>query len=121
MISLTCRAGFSFAGLEWGGECFCGHSAPPAEDKIAPDHCSLPCPLSPGTCGGSLAIDVFYTGVRIVRRDFEVEQLDGLVGQQVVDQLALLPRLSRYWKIEEVNKYRSVQELRSSSKLFMFF
>ena len=51
----------------------------------------------------------------------EVQQLDGLVGQQVVDQLALLPRLSRYWKIEEVNKYRSVQELRSSSKLFRYF
>ena len=78
MTQSDCRAGFSFAGLEWGGECFCGHGAPRAEDRIAQDHCSLPCPLATETCGGNLAIDVFYTGVRIVRRDFQPDQVENI-------------------------------------------
>ena len=75
------RAGFSFSGLEWAGECFCGHNPPRAQERIAQSHCSLPCPLATNnTCGGNLAIDVFYTGVKIVRRDFEVEQVDRQVS-----------------------------------------
>ena len=72
------RAGFAFSGLEWGGECFCGHNPPKAEDKIPQHHCNLPCPLSANTCGGNLAIDVFYTGIRIVRRDFQAQQVDNV-------------------------------------------
>ena len=25
------RAGFSYSGVEWGSECFCGHEAPPQQ------------------------------------------------------------------------------------------
>ena len=102
----------------------CGPSSPPAPPPAAsslitdPVQCTLLAQYKSDRLTFSIFISLRDIHVLVVH---EVQQLDGLVGQQVVDQLALLPRLSRYWKIEEVNKYRSVQELRSSSKLFMFF
>ena len=61
------KAGFAFSGVQYGVECFCGHDKPDERKKIPDNNCKMPCPDGRDTCGGKLAIDVYYTGVTVTR------------------------------------------------------
>lgn len=84
-VRMCSKAGFAFAGVEWGQECFCGHN-PPDKDKrlvinqrvtviilliivcivrIDDSECYKPCPAGDDRCGGDWALSVFFTGVRV--------------------------------------------------------
>jgi len=62
-VRMCSRAGFSFSGVEWGKECFCGHDPPPKHLRIADNKCSAMCPTGQDRCGGNLALWVSYTGI----------------------------------------------------------
>lgn len=66
-ISACLSAGFPFAGVQFGVECFCGSSAPPPPTKLQDTACSKPCPGDPSsTCGGYLSMDVYQTGLELI-------------------------------------------------------
>lgn len=59
----TCQAkGFSFAGLEYGRECWCATSITAESTKATEDKCGMSCPSGSGKCGGSYAIDIYSLG-----------------------------------------------------------
>jgi hypothetical protein len=53
-------AGYSIAGTEWAGQCFCGNSLASASTKVADDLCNMAC-QGDGTqlCGGGLTLTVY--------------------------------------------------------------
>jgi len=54
--------GFSIAGTEYGGECFCGNSLTKIE-KLSEDKCGMACKGAPNEkCGGSWALSVYTKG-----------------------------------------------------------
>jgi hypothetical protein len=59
---LTCtQAGFTYAGVEYGYECWCGNSLPEVTHELLADSCSQTCPGdSSETCGGVGAIELFH-------------------------------------------------------------
>ncbi|KAK1835076.1 hypothetical protein QBC39DRAFT_170053 [Podospora conica] len=50
--------GFSAAGTQYGGECFCGNALSKV-DKIAEDKCSMACEGGAGECGGTWALSLY--------------------------------------------------------------
>eukprot|EP00092_Neocalanus_flemingeri_P009591 GFUD01010322.1.p1 GENE.GFUD01010322.1~~GFUD01010322.1.p1 ORF type:complete len:916 (+),score=308.33 GFUD01010322.1:197-2749(+) len=59
------KSGFSYAGVQYGVECFCGNTRPELSSALQPSKCSLPCPGSKDrTCGGYLAVEVYETGLQ---------------------------------------------------------
>ena len=70
------KAGFAFSGVQYGAECFCGHDRPGDRHKIGGDKCKMKCPDGSGTCGGKLAIDVYYTGVTVNRKGIKTETVE---------------------------------------------
>jgi len=64
-LSLCKKAGYIYAGLEYGIECFCGNSLPPTAKRVQDSQCNMPCSGKPdSTCGGYLAIDILWTGIQ---------------------------------------------------------
>jgi hypothetical protein len=58
------NAGFSMAGTEYGGQCFCGNELV-GSSSIDDSSCDMPCEGdSSQTCGGSLALSVYTTGAK---------------------------------------------------------
>lgn len=58
-ISYCQKAGFSMAGTEYAGECFCGNDLGDSS-KIAADKCNMKCDGDAAqVCGGSLALSVY--------------------------------------------------------------
>lgn len=58
-ISYCKKAGFSMAGTEYAGECFCGTDLG-ASSKIAANKCNMKCDGDASqVCGGSLALSVY--------------------------------------------------------------
>lgn len=56
----TCKAqGFTYAGLEYGKECYCGSSLANGATKASESQCSMSCANGPGQCGGSYLISVY--------------------------------------------------------------
>ena len=56
------HAGFNYAGLQYGKECWCGDSYG-KHNKMAEEHCGTKCAGQPNTtCGGYLATRIFKTG-----------------------------------------------------------
>jgi hypothetical protein len=54
--------GFSVAGTEYGGECFCGNSLTTVQ-KLDESKCSMSCAGDASqTCGGSWALSIFTKG-----------------------------------------------------------
>jgi hypothetical protein len=51
--------GFSMAGTEYGGQCFCGNSLN-GSTKLDESKCNMPCKNSTQVCGGSYALSVYY-------------------------------------------------------------
>ncbi len=53
------KKGFSLAGTEFSGQCFCGNSAVGSK-KIAASACNMKCSAdAKDTCGGPMALTVF--------------------------------------------------------------
>lgn len=56
------KAGFSMAGTEYAGECFCGNELSQSS-KIGADQCNMTCDGDASeVCGGSLALSVYGKG-----------------------------------------------------------
>jgi len=63
-VSKCAELGFSYAGLQFGLECFCGNKSPKPDQKLTDVKCNKPCPGAEDTmCGGYLTMDVFHTGL----------------------------------------------------------
>jgi hypothetical protein len=57
-------AGFSMAGTEYGGQCFCGNELE-GSSKLAESSCDMPCEGDgTQTCGGSLALSVYTSATK---------------------------------------------------------
>jgi hypothetical protein len=55
------KAGFSMAGTEYGGQCFCGNELV-GSSALSENKCDMPCEGdSTQTCGGSVALSVYST------------------------------------------------------------
>ena len=58
--SLCTSKGYSFAGTEYGQECYCGSTLSNGAASIASNNCNSPCAGNSGlTCGGSWAINIY--------------------------------------------------------------
>jgi hypothetical protein len=58
-IAYCGAAGFSMAGTEYGGQCFCGDQLN-GSNKLAESECSMPCEGDASeTCGGSMTLSVY--------------------------------------------------------------
>ncbi|XP_040583031.1 xylosyltransferase oxt [Lepeophtheirus salmonis] len=56
--------GFTFAGVQYKKECFCGNSLPKDTSEVST--CDLPCPKQEdGMCGGYLSMNIYHTGLII--------------------------------------------------------
>lgn len=53
------NAGYRYAGLEAGSECFCGHETPAFWLRADAHDCDYSCNLGGGSCGGLLRLDVY--------------------------------------------------------------
>lgn len=57
------QKGFSYAGVEYGQECYCGYGVSNNQYSIDSSRCNMACPGSPSTpCGGPDAINIFTNG-----------------------------------------------------------
>lgn len=64
------KAGYSIAGTEYAGQCFCDNSILSYSTTIDQSKCSMPCEGQGGSgqlCGGSLALSVYTKGAVYVR------------------------------------------------------
>lgn len=56
--------GYSFAGVEYGKECYCGHQLASSSAKEADTDCYMPCAgNSSESCGGPNRLNLFSTGI----------------------------------------------------------
>ncbi|KAB5511574.1 WSC domain-containing protein [Coniochaeta sp. 2T2.1] len=57
--------GYRYAGLENGGDCYCGDEPPAPSTSVSEDQCSTPCPdtTSDQTCGAPWRLDVLATSL----------------------------------------------------------
>ncbi|CAG9088162.1 unnamed protein product [Plutella xylostella] len=63
-LDICVQAGFPYAGVQYGTECFCGDTVPPSSAKIDAALCDMKCPAdAASTCGGYFTMNVFETGV----------------------------------------------------------
>jgi hypothetical protein len=59
-------AGYSYAGLEYAGECYCGQSAPPT--VVTDGRCSMTCKGdSSELCGGPDGLSVYHSGPSVLQ------------------------------------------------------
>lgn len=64
-VGVCTKAGFSYAGVQYGVECFCGNSSPKTDLALDQKKCNTPCPGDPNqSCGGYLVMDVYETGLQ---------------------------------------------------------
>lgn len=62
-VKYCASQGFSIAGTEYGGECFCGDSLAAASEKLDESKCSMACKGDAGeTCGGDWALTLYAKG-----------------------------------------------------------
>lgn len=65
-IEYCLQSGFTYAGVQYGSECFCGHVQPPSTAKLADSRCTKKCPGEEGheeVCGGYFTMNVYETGI----------------------------------------------------------
>ena len=105
-LDVCTEYGFSLAGLQYGVECFCGNTKPPASKELGEDKCDMPCPGEEGeSCGGYLTMDVFQTGLKplvpskLGRGPWPItgneENVDGQPPVKIVYLLTIAGRASR--------------------------
>ncbi|GJQ70820.1 oxt [Trypoxylus dichotomus] len=64
-IYLCLQSGFSFAGVQYSTECFCGNDEPSPSLKLPDSSCNMKCPSdSHQVCGGYCTMNIYYTGVK---------------------------------------------------------
>jgi hypothetical protein len=67
-IAYCGAAGFSMAGTEYGGQCFCGDQLN-GSSKLAESECSMPCEGDASeTCGGSMTLSVYTSNSTTTKR-----------------------------------------------------
>jgi len=77
--------GFSFAGLQYGVECFCGNNLPKS-GKLEQESCNMSCPGSDKmTCGGYLTMEILSTGLVPL-----VPSKTGATGEVTGDQVKIV-------------------------------
>lgn len=60
-VAYCSAKGYSVAGTEYGGQCFCGDSVP--SKKLGASSCHIACDGdAKDVCGGALALSVYSTG-----------------------------------------------------------
>ncbi|XP_065580281.1 xylosyltransferase oxt-like isoform X1 [Artemia franciscana] len=63
-IDFCVQTGHSFAGVEYGNECFCGDTSPSANLRRETFGCNMTCAgTNSSTCGGYLRVEVYSTGI----------------------------------------------------------
>ncbi|XP_049874059.1 xylosyltransferase oxt [Pectinophora gossypiella] len=63
-LDICVQAGFPYAGVQYGSECFCGENPPPPSAQTADDMCDMKCPGdSSKICGGYFTMNIFETGL----------------------------------------------------------
>ncbi len=76
-LSLCSEAGYSYAGVQYSVECFCGNQAPASDRRTEEDRCDRECPGGGGgrdKCGGYLTMNVYQTG------KYQESPGEGIVG-----------------------------------------
>ncbi|CAG9771125.1 unnamed protein product [Ceutorhynchus assimilis] len=64
-INLCLQSGFTYAGVQYSQECFCGSDEPPLSSKIPDSSCNMKCPGDPhATCGGYYTVNIYQTGIK---------------------------------------------------------
>ncbi|KAF9255676.1 WSC-domain-containing protein [Marasmius fiardii PR-910] len=59
-LDLCGSQGYPFAGVEYGGECYCGKEFNPSSANECPNGCTMSCPGNAGEiCGGVYAISIY--------------------------------------------------------------
>ena len=64
-IERCTKEGYSFAGVQFGNECFCGEKviSDLKKKRIEEERCNKPCPGEPTEyCGGYLTMNIYHTG-----------------------------------------------------------
>ena len=65
-IQVCQEKGFSFAGVQYAKECWCGNTAPPVDKIVDQKECDMNCAGDSSIkCGGGCRMGVFMTGGRI--------------------------------------------------------
>lgn len=60
-VSFCSSNGYSFAGTEYAGECWCGRSIATSASQSSSDQCDLPCRGAPDEkCGGNSRISIYH-------------------------------------------------------------
>lgn len=63
-LDICIQAGFPFAGVQYGTECFCGEDVPQATSEVPNSSCDMMCPGDTSkNCGGYFTMNVFETGL----------------------------------------------------------
>ena len=69
-VSYCDSNGYSIAGTEYGGQCFCGNSLASSSQQLAASSCDMPCEGDASQiCGGGLALSVYEKSGGMRRRD----------------------------------------------------
>ncbi|KAG0653115.1 Xylobiase bxlB [Hyphodiscus hymeniophilus] len=59
-VDVCAGHGFAFAGVEYGTQCFCGHSIASTSSIVTTSQCNTPCRNNPAeNCGGTYRIEIF--------------------------------------------------------------
>ncbi|KAL4707701.1 hypothetical protein ACJJTC_014882 [Scirpophaga incertulas] len=114
-LDICVQAGFPFAGVQYGSECFCGENLPLLSSKINEDLCDMKCSGDPSKiCGGYFTMNVMETGLnkftavtpQIVKNDSEepariifLLTLNGRALRQVNRLINSLYRANHYFYI----------------------
>jgi len=73
------QRGYSMAGTEYGGQCFCANTLAKGSSKLDDSKCNMPCEGdSSETCGGSLALSVYSSKARRMRNRHLHQHLHGV-------------------------------------------
>lgn len=63
-IEICLQSGFTYAGVQYGNECFCGNASPPSSVQLPDASCDRKCPGDvTKNCGGYFTMNVFETGI----------------------------------------------------------
>jgi hypothetical protein len=77
------NAGFSLAGTEYAGQCFCGEKME-GNSKIAENECDMKCEGETSQiCGGSLALSVFEKATKTASKRSRMHFLQHVYGKHV--------------------------------------
>lgn len=63
-MEICLQSGFTYAGVQYSQECFCGNTSPPSSVQLPATSCDKKCPADDtAVCGGYFTMNVFETGI----------------------------------------------------------